>query len=229
MSRLLLLFLVPGRIFIAALLSPLFFLLFIAGDAKSIKVQLLLSISQRERNYSKCVLIIHTHTHNSQTDTNICVSACVCRYACTYALCFFVPFIKAIAFLIAFICLLIMCLCSLPLSRCPFLSPLFVFIFCLCFDAYLLLQRTATLAAISTSAAKSTAERDKRRSLRWFNELAIFITICNQKVKQTLGTTNINIEQHTQNKCTQIMVCTVVKPGILTKKKASCPLNLAIF
>lgn len=69
----------PGRIFIAALLSPLFFLLFIAGDAKSIKVQLLLSISQRERNYSKCVLIIHTHTH-THTQTYaflLCLLVCV--------------------------------------------------------------------------------------------------------------------------------------------------------
>lgn len=181
------------------------FTIFIAGDAKSIKVQLLLSISQRERNYSKCVLIIHTHTHIlTHRHMRFC---CVCWYACSYALCFFVPFIKAIAFLIAFICLLIMCLCSLPLSRSLFLSPLFVFIFCLCFDAYLLLQPTATLAAISTSAAKSTAERDKRRWLRWFNELAIFITICNQKVKQTLGTININIEQHTQNKSTHGLHC----------------------
>lgn len=73
---------------------------------------------------------------------------------------------------------------------------------------------------VATSAAQSTAEGDKRRPLlRWFNELAIFITICNQKVKQTLNTTNINIEQHTQYKCTHIMVCTVVQLGILTRKK----------
>lgn len=59
------------------------FTIFIAGDAKSIKVQLLLSISQRERNYSKCVLIIHTHTH-THTQTHaflLCLSVCV--YLCT--------------------------------------------------------------------------------------------------------------------------------------------------
>lgn len=50
--------------------SVLPFTIFIAGDAKSIKVQLLLSISQRERNYSKCFDYSHTHTYSH---TDICV------------------------------------------------------------------------------------------------------------------------------------------------------------
>lgn len=45
----------------------------------------MLSISQRERNYSKCVLIIHTHTQLTHRHKHMRFGLClsICVYLCT--------------------------------------------------------------------------------------------------------------------------------------------------